>query len=169
MVRGRSFPWPSPHGDGPFLEVHPMSASSSSPSSPRQPLHRHFVSVLPRIVRHARIVFRFVRCWHTKQDKIQEVRSLCWKWVKKLHKAGKAWWQYGSRIADFACRAVKSGRKVSGMISAKDVLNEITQSKRGFYVGKLPDFSTESGNPLAEALSDNMVSPVPDQVAFRLD
>src|SRR5262249_12612521 len=38
-----------------------------------------------------------------------------------------------------------------------------------FVVGKLPDFSTLSENPLADALAENTVSPVPEQVAFRLD
>ena len=34
---------------------------------------------------------------------------------------------------------------------------------------KLPDFSTESNNPLAEALADNTVTPPDDQAAFRID
>lgn len=136
---------------------------------PRRVLHRRFAAVLPRIVRHAHVVFRHVKCWHTKQDKVQEVRGLCWKWVRALNKVGKAWWEFVSQLASYACRAVKSGRKVVGMISAKDLMNEITQARKGFYVGKLPDFSTESCNPLAEALTDNTVSEVPDQVAFRID
>ncbi len=132
-------------------------------------LHSRYNAVLPRIVQHARVYFRWIKCWHTKEDKIQEVRSLCWKWIEQLHKAGKEWWLFVSRLADYACRQVKSGRKVTGMISAKDVMNEITQTRKGFYVGKLPDYSTESTNPLAEALTDNTVSEVPDQVAFRID
>jgi hypothetical protein len=135
----------------------------------RRALHHHFVAVLPRIVRHARVVFRFVKCWHTKEDKVQEVRSLCWKWVCALNKVGKAWWQFVSQLAAYACRQVKSGRKVTGNISAKDVMNEITQTRKGFYVGKLPDFSTESANPLSDALTDNTQTPVDEQVAFRLD
>lgn len=131
--------------------------------------HARFAPFLPRIERHAQVFFRWIKCFHTKQDKLQEVRSLCWKWVRQLHRAGKEWRGFVSRLADYACRAVKCGRKVAGMISARDVLNEITQTKRGFYVGKLPDFSTESTNPLAEALTDNTRTEVPDQVAFRLD
>ncbi len=131
-------------------------------------LHSQFLALLPRIVRHAKVTFRHVRCWHTKEDKIQEVRSLCWKWVRWLDKVGKKWWCFVSRLADFACRQVKSGRKVAGM-TVKDVMCEIAQQRHGFYVGKLPDFSTESSNPLSEALIDNTVSPVPEQVAFRLD
>ena len=131
-------------------------------------LHAQFESVLPRIERHARVMFRFIKCHHTKEDKIQEVRGFCWKWIAELDQNGKEWWLFVSRLADFACRAVKSGRKIAGM-TARDVLSEIAQHRHGFYVGKLPDFSTESTNPLVEALTDNTVSEVPDQVAFRCD
>jgi hypothetical protein len=132
-------------------------------------LKARFESVLPRIERHALVMFRSVHCWHTRQDKLQEVRSLCWKWVRQLHKAGKRWWSFVSRLADYACRAVKCGRKIAGSISAKDVMNEITQAQQSFYVGKLPDISTESSNPLSDALIDNTTTEVPDQVAFRID
>lgn len=132
-------------------------------------LKRLFESVLPRIVRHARVYFRGIKCWHTFQDKVQEVRSLCWKWVKYLQKVGKKWWCFMARLADYACRAVHSGRKVAGSIKARDVFNGITQARKGFYVGKLPDVSTESSNPLVEALADNTRSEVPDQAAFRCD
>jgi hypothetical protein len=36
-------------------------------------------------------------------------------------------------------------------------------------VRSLPDFTTLGGNPLEEALADNTVTPVDEQVAFRLD
>jgi hypothetical protein len=142
---------------------------SSTSLSTHTSLRRRFESALPRILGHARVVFRFVRCWHTKQDRIQEVSGLCWEWIKRLHQAGKPWWTFVSRLADYACRAVKSGRKVAGMISAKDVMNEITQTRKSFCVGKLPDFSTESGNPLSEALTDNTRTPPDEQAMFRLD
>jgi hypothetical protein len=142
---------------------------SSSPSPRRDALERRYLAVLPRIVRHARIVFRCVRCWHTRQDKIQEVRALCWRWVRQLHRARRKWWTFVSRLADYACRAVKSGRKVAGSISIRDVMNEISQARRGYYIGKFPDIATESANSLTEALSDNTRSPVPDQVQFRCD
>ena len=61
-----------------------------------QALHARFESVLPRIVRHARVMFRNVKCYHTKEDKIQEVRGYCWKWVRQLHKARQEWWHFVS-------------------------------------------------------------------------
>ncbi len=132
-------------------------------------LHARYNTALPRIVRHAKVVFRYVKCSHTKEDKVAEAVGHCWKWIKKLDKLGKKWWCFVTRLADFACRQVKSGRKVAGSIPIKDVLNEINQARKGYVVCKLPDISTESTNPLAEALADNTVSEVPDQVAFRID
>jgi hypothetical protein len=43
------------------------------------------------------------------------------------------------------------------------------QKRHNFVVEKLPDFSTLKGNPLAEALQDNDVTPPPDAAAFRID
>ena len=131
-------------------------------------LHARFASVLPRIVRHARVIFRSIKCWHTKEDKIAEVVDHCWVWVRRLHQRHRQWWKFVSRLADFAARAVKSGRKIAGM-TVRDVLSEINQARKGYCICKLPDFSTESTNPLVEALTDNTVSEVPDQVAFRVD
>lgn len=150
------------------MEILVMTASSKLVGVRLQALHARFEAVLPRIIRHARVQFHRIKCFHTREDKIQEVRGHCWKWVKVLHKARKKWWKFVSRLADFACRAVRSGRKIAGM-TVKDVMSEIAQQRHGYYISKLPDFSTESTNPLVEALTENMVSEVPDQVAFRID
>jgi hypothetical protein len=45
----------------------------------------------------------------------------------------------------------------------------VAQQRHAFTVSKLPEFETLTDNPLMEALHDNTVSPVPDQVCFRLD
>ena len=48
-------------------------------------------------------------------------------------------------------------------------LSPLAQQRKGFTVGKLPDYGTLNGTPLEEALHDNTRSPVPEQVCFRLD
>lgn len=48
-------------------------------------------------------------------------------------------------------------------------MNEKAQQRRGFVVGKLPDYSTLMGSPLEEALQDNTRTPPPDAAAFRCD
>jgi hypothetical protein len=136
---------------------------------PKRELHRRFLSILPRIRLHAKICFRYIRCWHTREDRIAEVIDLAWRWFVRLAEKGKDARRFASVLASYAARAVKSGRRLCGQLKSKDVLSELAQQRRGFFVGKLPDFSTLSENPLAEALADNTVTPVDEQAAFRLD
>jgi hypothetical protein len=138
-------------------------------ATPFQVLHARFLSILPRIEKHAHVYFRQIKCREQKADRVAETVALAWKWFVRLAERGKDARQFPSRLADFAARAVHSGRRVTGQISPKDVLSERAQQRHHFCVGKLPDFSTESTNPLAEALADNTKSPVPDQVQFRCD
>ncbi len=128
-----------------------------------------FLAARPRLVRHGNVYFRHVRCWQRKADCIGEMIGLCWKWWLGLVERGKNPRAFVSVLASFAAKAVRSGRRVCGQLKAKDVLSERAQQRHCFVVGKLPDFSTESTNPLAEALADNTRSPVPEQVAFRID
>jgi hypothetical protein len=132
-------------------------------------LQARFLTILKRIETHAKIYFRAERCQHKKADRVAETVALAWWWFVRMANKGKDATQFASVLASYAAKAVKSGRKVCGMEKAKDAMNERTQMKRGFVVGKLPDFSTLNTNPLAEALADNTRSPVPDQVAFRAD
>ena len=132
-------------------------------------LQARFLSILPRIRTHARVYFRHIKCKGRRADCIAEAVALAWKWFIRLAEKGKDATRFPSVLASYAARAVRSGRRVCGQLKAKDAMSERAQQRHGFCVGKLPDFSTESTNPLAEALTENTVSPVPDQVQFRCD
>jgi hypothetical protein len=133
-------------------------------------LHATFLAhVLPRVEAHGRVYFRHVKCQHQKEELLAEMRGLVWKWFICLVRRGKNVLDFVSALANYAARAVNSGRRVCGHERKKDVLSPVAQRLHGFAVGKLPDFSTLDGSPLEEALFDNTVSPVPEQVAFRLD
>jgi len=138
-------------------------------SVPLEHVQADFQTALPRIVRHARVYFRHLRCCHRKADCISEVVSLCWKWWVRLVQRGKNPSSFVSTLASFAARAVRSGRRVCGQERAKDALSPAAQQKHCFNVSSLPQISTLTENPLAEALTDNTISPVPDQVQFRCD
>jgi hypothetical protein len=125
--------------------------------------------VLPRVERHGRVYFRHVKCPDRKEELLAEMRGLAWKWYVCLVRRGKDVLAFVSALVAYAARAVNSGRRVCGHERKKDVLSPVAQRLHGFAVGKLPDFSTLDGSPLEEALIDNTVSPVPEQVAFRLD
>jgi hypothetical protein len=145
------------------------SASRSLLVVPLPKLQSRFLSILPRIRTHARIYFRFVRCAVKKADLIAEAVALAWKWFVRLAQQGKDACRFPSVLATYAAKAVKCGRRVCGMNKANDVMNEQAQQKRGFAVGRLPDFSTLNTNPLMEALADNTQTPPPDAAAFRCD
>jgi hypothetical protein len=132
-------------------------------------LQIRFLGILSRIEQHARIAFRHVACREKRADLVAEAVALSWKWFARLAEKGKDAAQFPTVLASFAAKAVASGRRVCGQLRATDALSERAQQRHGFVVGKLPDFSTESSNPLAEALIDNTRTPVPDAAAFRVD
>jgi hypothetical protein len=143
-----------------------MAANCRPPSLPR--LQATFLSIVPRIELHGRVCFR-TKNYQDQQEAVAEMVALCWKWFVRLAEQGKDATHFPSVLATFAARAVYNGRRLAGMSRAKDVLSPAAQRRHGFAVGRLPDFSTLHGNLLTEALQDNTRSPVPEQVAFRLD
>jgi len=132
-------------------------------------LRARFLAIRERIEMHARIYFRHIRCWFKKDDLIAETIALAWKWFRRLAAKGKDARQFASALASFAARAVKSGRRVAGQPKAKDAMNEQAQQRHGFYVGKIPDFSTLDANPLSEALCETPDHDPARLAAFRCD
>jgi hypothetical protein len=132
-------------------------------------LHEHFQTILPRIELHGRICFRHLKCSHTKEDAICEMIGLAWAWFRRLAEQGKDGRLFPTAIATYAARAVKSGRRVCGQERAGDVLSPLAQQRHNFSVHSLPIYSTLDSDPYNEALAENAISPIPDQVQFRLD
>jgi hypothetical protein len=146
-----------------------IDGTDVAPATSLHALHARFLLILPRIELHGRVYFRHLRCPHRQQDAIQEMVALCWKWFVRLAERGRDATRFPSVLATYAAKAVRSGRRVTGMERAKDVLSPLAQQRQGFAVCKLPACSTLNGSPLEEALRDNTRSPVDEQVAFRLD
>jgi hypothetical protein len=151
---------------GPQPEIADMAANCRPPSLAR--LHAAFLSIVPRIELHGRVCFR-AKSWHDQQEAVAEMVALCWKWFVRLAECGKDATHFPSVLATFAARAVYNGRRLAGSCKAKDAMSPVAQRRHGVTIGRLPDVSTLNGNPLSEALHDNTRSPVPEQVAFRLD
>jgi hypothetical protein len=126
------------------------------------------VAILPQVQRQGRIHFRAARP-DRRAELVAEVVALAWKWFVRLAERGQDPTRFSVTLAAYAAKAVKSGRRVCGQESDRDALSPLAQMRRCFVVSTLPEFSTLSGNPLAEALQDNTQSPVPEQAAFRLD
>jgi hypothetical protein len=139
-----------------------------SSSTPPSALHASFLAILPQVQRHGRIYFRGARS-DRRADLVAEMVALAWRWFVRLAERGKDPTRFAVMLASYAAKAVKCGRRVTGQEPDRDVLSPLAQMRRCFVVSTLPEFSTLSGNPLAEALQDNTQSPVDEQEAFRLD
>jgi hypothetical protein len=145
-------------------------------------LHASFLKILPRIETHGRIFFRHLKCRETRAECIAEMVALTWRWFLRLMKRGKNPGSFMFNFCRFAAFAVKSGRKLCRMERPNDVLSERAQRERGFKVESLPVSSRTAHENLyakvhgqrehdgyEERLKDNTVSPIPDQVAMRID
>ena len=145
-------------------------------------LHAGFSAILPRIERHARISFRDIRCPNRKEDLIAETIALSWAWYGKLVRKGKDVAQFVSPLTRYAARAVRYGRRLTGLEKTKDVLSRRAQQRYGFTVESLPASTRTSFEKIysavrgqqetdayEERLRDNTVTPPPDAAAFRID
>jgi hypothetical protein len=145
-------------------------------------LQGRFVSrILPAVERHARVYFRHLDCPHQRDDAVAETVAVAWKWFLRIARRGKDATRFPFALAGYAARAVHSGRRVCSQERAKDVFTRRAQRRHGFKVESLPTSTRAGHDQLAaphgqqvldaveERLRDNSVTPVPEQVAFRLD
>jgi hypothetical protein len=141
-----------------------------------------FLGMLPKIHSHARIFFRDVKCPSQKAEKVAETVALAWKWHRSLAERGKDATSFPVAFAFMVAKAVKSGRRVCGQEKARDVLSPVAQRRHGFKIEPLPSSTARSFEELLgdvrgqqkqdafeERLQENTMTPVPDQVAFRID
>src|SRR5262245_38224952 len=109
----------------------------SAPLPSGERLHAVFLALLPRLQLHARVFFRHLKCPVQKEDAVQEVIALSWKWFLRLSERGKDVTQFVSALACYAARAVRSGRRLCGHEKARDVLSPVARRRHGFRVEPL--------------------------------
>ena len=160
-----------------------LASSAPLANSPvGNPVHDAFLALLPKILTHASISFRNVHCPAQKADQIAECVALAWKWFLRLHERGKDVNDFKMVFVFLVAKAVKSGRRLTRMEEAKDVLSERAQHRHGFKVEALPistrasqdsryskPYGQKEQDAFEERLRDNVLTPPPDAAAFRID
>lgn len=132
-------------------------------------LHADFLSILPKIEKHARFAFRMWHNEHDREDAVQETIAIAWKWFQRLAAKGKDATRFPTTLASLSSRHVKCGRQLCGCKSPKDVLSPLARKRYGFEVEPLSQEGTLPGRLIQDALADNTQTPVPEAVAFRID
>jgi hypothetical protein len=133
-----------------------------------------FLAHLPRFEAHARFAFRRLGCPHARADRVAETIGLAWRHFAALARRGKRPEEFVTTLALRCSQAVKAGRRLAGCETGQDVLSPVAQVRHGVSVVRLPDHDREFDRhplpgELAEALTDNTKSAVPEQAAFRVD
>lgn len=143
-------------------------------------VHDRFLALLPKIELHGKIFFRHLAP-QNKEEALQEMRALAWKWFSRLTERGKDAAKFISTFSGFLARAIKCGRRIAGQEKVKDVMCQRTQQRQGFRVEPLSSTRTSFEQLYADVrgqhehdafedrLRDNTVTPVPEQAAFRID
>jgi DNA-directed RNA polymerase specialized sigma24 family protein len=137
--------------------------------------HIVFMAILAKVLEGLEHSFRMVRNHHDKEDLMQEALGMVWKWTLRMLKRDKDPREFPSAVAGYAAKNVKSGRRVAGGSTGKnDPLCRIAQGRHGFRLEVLPTIreltpGQREQDSFEEQLQDNTRSPVPDQVAFRID
>ena len=126
-----------------------------------------FLDMLPLIRSQARLAFRRLRPAY-KDELVQEVVANAYCAFAALVNRGKANIAYATPLANYAIRQVLAGRRVGTKLNSNDVSAVVARRRRRFTVQNIPSNGSEP-NIWSEILADDSLTPVPDQVAFRVD
>jgi len=142
--------------------------------------HHDFLALAPVVERHARVAFRALD-GAAREEAVAEAVAAAFAAHVALKARGRDPAAFPSMLATYSVLRVKDGRHVGGRRSSRDVLSRKAQ-RRGFRVEPLPASTRASfdnlyaevhgqqrQDALEECLRDNTQTPVPNQVAFRLD
>jgi hypothetical protein len=148
--------------------------------SPDQ-LQARFQKIMPTIDSYAAFAHQYCPCHDRRADLTQEMRAVCWKWLLRLANKGIDASRFGAVLAYRAAQHVRNHRRLTGQEKASDVLSPRAQARHGFKLEGLDSsmagsYETLFGvtgqrrlDEIEERLHDNTITPIPDQVAFKID
>ena len=130
-------------------------------------IQRRFLELLPDIERYARWAFRGldVEC---REEAVQDVRANASRAYKRLADLNREEVAYAGALARFAVAQYREGRRVGTPINSRDVCSPQRKRSTGIRVYHF-GIPGRHAQVWEEGLVDNTTSPIPDQVAFRID
>ena len=129
--------------------------------------HHQFLAMLPGIRKYAKRAFQYLD-FEAREDAVHEVIANAVVAFARLVQLGKADLAYPTVLARYGVAQFRGGRRVGNRRRIGEVLSDYAQRKKDFLVERLDRFDKESGGWL-EAIVEDSRTPVPDQVAFRVD
>ena len=135
---------------------------------PTPDLHELFLAHLPRFQAHTAFAFSGTRCPDSRADFEAETIALAWKHFIALARRGRRPELFVTTLALRCSQGVKAGRRLVRSESVRDVMSTTARARHGVSVEHL-DGIEATGTALSDSLAVDTRTPVPRQVAFRLD
>jgi hypothetical protein len=142
-----------------------MIAHASTSSHPAW--QARFVAMLPAISSQAQVAFRGLDP-EKREDAIAEVIANSFAAYARLVELDKESLAYATPLATFAIRQYRDGRRVGSKQCNRDVYARRAQRLGKFRLQHLGSAHSHSDG-WREQITDNMRTPIPDQVQFRCD
>jgi hypothetical protein len=123
--------------------------------------------MLPVIYRYARISFRDLDP-ESREDAVAEVIANVTVAIARLAQRGRLRLAFPTVLARYGIAQYRDGRRVGNSFRISEVLSPNAQRKKGFVVERLDRREEDSGEWCEAVVADHR-TPVPEQVAFRID
>ena len=144
-----------------------ITAASQTDETSTESWQGEFMKTLPRIKRQARAAFISMDA-EAREDVVSEVVANAMCAYKRLHERGELERAFISALTRYAIAQFHDGRRVGSPQFAGDVYSAQAK-RRGNYEMVHLGTPGKRVSEWMECLQDNRITPVPDQVAFRID
>ena len=145
-----------------------MVCASPSPA-PRRRWERVFLSMLPKLIRHAKYAFRHMRRSQDYHDLIQETIANAFVAFKALVRRGKMDLAYPTVLARYAVAQIKDGRRVGAKLNVREVLSSYAQRLKNFTVDRLDRRQKDEENAWCEILIEDRHAGPAETACTRID
>jgi hypothetical protein len=133
-----------------------ISKSAREAVSAQGQENEQFLKLVPAISRYARLALRNLRS-QEREEALCDVLAHAFCAFRRLVELGKRDVVYASPLARFAVARIRAGRRVGTKLKSRDVFAVANHCRRALL------------SNWVDMLADDSLTPVPDQVAFRLD
>lgn len=145
-----------------------MIAQTTPPKRRLTPQHQaKFLSLLPLIVRQARVAFRG-KDSESREELTAEVVANAYVCFARLVELGRESLAFGTPLGTYAVRQVRAGRRVGGKLNVRDIASRHCQVTKGARVGRLDHFD-EGTEEWKEVLVEDRRAGPSEIAASRID
>ena len=92
----------------------------ASPAPAPRRWHRHYLSLLPAILKHAKIAFAYLKP-EARAEAVQEVVANAYQAYARLVELGKTDLAYATALTRYGVRQTRDHRKVGGHLNVHDI------------------------------------------------